>query len=119
MTQLSNLTAERVAGKKDAPIAENWQQNWVVELVDDKGEKVHLYVGKSKANKDEALVRGNLGNDVYVVKAMRVNSLLSGINAFKKEEFNLPPIDENTKGFESLPVDVQRKLLNVTKEKKK
>lgn len=118
LTLLSGLNAERLATSKDVAVVSDWQKSWLVELVDDKDEKIHLFASKSKANKDEMLVRGNIDQDVYVVKAMRLSSLQSGVNAFKKEEFELPPIDENTKGFESLPVDIQRKLLNVTKEKK-
>jgi hypothetical protein len=119
LTMLSGLTAERIASAKDVAVSQDWQKSWLVEVVDDKGEKIHIFIGKSKANKDEALVRGNIDDGTYVVKSMRLHSLESGINAFKKEEFNLPPIDENTKGFDTLPVDIQRKLLNVTKEKKK
>jgi hypothetical protein len=44
--------------------------------------------------------------------------LLRGLDAFKAEEFELPPIDERTKGFESLPVEVQRQILDATKKKK-
>ena len=119
LTMLSGLNAERLATAKDVASSADWQKAWLIELGSDKDEKTHLYVGKTKANKDELLVRGNIDQNVYVVKAMRLSTLQSGINAFKKEEFNLPPIDENTKGFESLPVDIQRKLLDVTKDKRK
>lgn len=118
LTLLSGLNAERIAGSKDTPVTADWQKTWLVELTSDKDEKIHVFATKTKANKEEFLVRGNIDSNVYIVKALRLSSLNAGVNAFKKEEFDLPPIDENTKGFESLPVDIQRKLLNVTKEKK-
>jgi hypothetical protein len=119
LTMLSGLNAERIATARDQAVASDWQKAWLVELASDKNESIHLYASKTKANKDEMLIRGNVDQHVYVVKARRLSTLQSGINAFKKEEFELPPIDERTKGFNSLPVDVQRKLLNVTKEKQK
>lgn len=119
LTRLSTLSAERVArAGKDLPVQADWQKNWVVELTDDKGEKIHLYTTKNKANKDENLVKGNIDQEIYVIKSMRISNLISGIDAFKKEDFELPPIDERTKGFDTLPVDIQRKLIDATKNKK-
>jgi hypothetical protein len=119
ITMLVGLTAQRIAhASKDVAQDPKWQHAWCVELVTQKGDKIHLFLGKSKANKDEYLAKGNIDQEIYVVKSGRLTSLNAGLNAFKKEEFELPPIDEHTKGFESLPVDVQRKLLNATKNKK-
>ena len=87
--------------------------NWAT----DKGDKIHFYVGKNKANASEYLAKGNVDEEVYIIKGSRIASLESGLTAFKKEHFELPPIDENTEGFESLPVDVQRKLLDATKNR--
>jgi len=120
LSMLSGLAAERPANlSKDQAQNPHWQNNWLLELTTDKGDKVHLYVGKSKAAKDEYLAKGNVDQEIYIVKGARISSVLSGLNAFKKEEFDLPPINENTKGFESLPVDVQRKLLDAAAKKKK
>lgn len=119
LTQLANLRAQRLAhANKDMAQNQNWQKTWLMELTTDKGEKVHLFASKNKANKDEYVVKGNKDQEVYVANAAKLATLNSGIKAFKKEHFELPPIDEGTKGFESLPVDIQRKLLNATRGKK-
>jgi hypothetical protein len=118
LSMLSGLNAERLASPREFAENNAWQKNPVVELTTEKEEKIHLYLSPIKANKEEYLVRGNIDDEVYVVKTARINSLLQGLKAFEKVEFDLPPINENTKGFDSLPIDVQRKLLNVTREKK-
>jgi hypothetical protein len=118
LSVLSNLSGERLATTKDMPKNSSIEKDWLVELTTDKNEKIRLAVEKSAASKEEYLVRGNIDNEIYVVKAARLKTLNSGVNAFKKEDFELPPINENTKGFNTLPVDVQRKLLNIAKEKK-
>jgi hypothetical protein len=118
VSMVSGLHGERIANKsKDVGQNQQWQKDWLIELVSDKGDKVHLFAEKSKANKDEYVAQGNIDKEIYVVKAARLASLTHGLKAFKKEEFELPPVDENTRGFESLPVDVQRKLLDATKKK--
>lgn len=115
---LSGLAASRVSNANDQPQNAKWQTIPLVELTTAKGEKINFYAGKTKSKNDEYLVKGNIDQQIYIVKGARLASLMSGLNAFKKESFDLPPIDENTKGFESLPVDVQRKLLDATKNKK-
>lgn len=117
LTLLSNLNGERIATAKDVAQSVDWQKKSLIELTTDKGDQVRLFAGKTKTSKDKYLVRGNIDQEIYVVNAARLSSLFSGLNAFKKEEFELPPIDEHTKGFESLPVEIQRKLLKATKEK--
>lgn len=117
LSVLSSVVGLRVATAKDVPQTPTWDKTWLVELLTDKGDKVHFYTGKIKSNTTDLLIKGNIDNTIYVTKAGRL-SAYTGLNAFKKEEFELPPIDERTKGFESLPVDVQRKLLKATQQKK-
>lgn len=117
LSLLSGLHAQRIASNKDSAQNPQWQQDWLVELTDDKGSTVKLFADKNKASKDEYVVKGNVDALVYVIKTARIASLTHGAKAFKKEDFELPPVDENTRGFESLPVDVQRKLLDATKKK--
>lgn len=120
LAMLSGLHAQRLARTgKDVGVNASWQKDWILELTLEKGETVHLFADKDKSSKDEYVVKGNVDSQVYVVSATKIGMLFQGIKAFKKEEFELPPIDENTRGFESLPVDVQRKLLDATKNKKK
>lgn len=114
----AGLRGERLAQASDKPEDAKWQKDWLLELSDDKGNTMHLYATKVKGDSMESLVQGNIDQTVYVVKNPRLLSWAKGLDAFKKEEFVLPPIDENTKGFESLPVDVQRKLLESIQQKK-
>ncbi len=117
LSMLAGLHAQRLADpKKDIAQDKNWQNLWLVELVTKDGENIHFFTTKSKI-KDDALVKGNIDGQIYVIKAARLGSLYDGLRAFKKEEFDLPPIDENTQGFKNLPVDVQRKLLDSAKKK--
>jgi hypothetical protein len=114
---VAGLHGQRLADpKKDISLDKNWQNTWLLELATKEDEKIHLFATKSVV-KDESLVKGNIDGQVYVVKSSRLTSFYNGINAFKKEEFELPPIDENTQGFKNLPVDIQRKLLDATKKK--
>lgn len=116
---VAELEGNRLADlSKDKPFDQDFQKSWLLELTDDQGKLVHLYATRSKQNAEEHLVKGNVDQEIYVVKNPRLSHLAKGLEAFKKEEFVLPPIDENTKGFESLPVDIQRKLLESTKQKK-
>ena len=120
LSSLSALHGQRLArAQKDVAVNSQWQKDWLVELVSEKGEPIHVFADKIKASKDEYLVKGNIDGNTYVVNAAKIGQLFLGLKAFKKEEFELPPIEENTRGFESLPVDVQRKLLEATKNKKK
>lgn len=117
LSLLSGLHAQRIASSKDGAQNTQWLQDELVELVDDKGAAIKLFADKNKASKDEYVIRGNVDDQTYVIKTARITSLTHGVKAFKKEDFELPPVDENTRGFESLPVDVQRKLLDATKKK--
>ncbi len=118
LSMLSGLADQRIATTKDRPQNSAWHTTWLSELVTDRGDKVHFYVGKTKSNADEYLVKGNNDQETYVVKGARLLSLLAGLNAFNKEHFELPPVDENTEGFRSLPKDIQLKLLDAAKKRK-
>lgn len=114
---LSALNALRLAKGKDGATNSAWQQSWLVELELNNGKKVHLFASKNKSGNDEHVVKGNIDNDIYVIKSARISSLTGGINAFKKEALDLPPVNENTKGFDSLPPDVKQKLLDAMKNR--
>lgn len=117
VNDLSTLVGERLAEQsKDQPQDSNWQKNWFIKLSDDKGHAVDIYVGRIKGQDREFLVRGNIDNEVYVVNNPLLSSLLKGILAFKKEEYLMPPAHENAQGFDSLPADLQRKLLEMRKK---
>lgn len=117
LSMLAGLQAQRLADpKKDIAQDHNWQQTWLVEMTTKDGQNIHFFTSKSKT-KDESLVKGNIDDQIYVIKTARLGSLLEGLPAFKKEEFDMPPVDENTQGFKNLPVDIQRKLLDATKKK--
>lgn len=117
LTMVAELHGERLANpSKDKPAHDAWKSSPLLELQDKDNKKINLYGTKSKTNPKEYLVQGNIDQEIYIVKADNLELLSRELDAFKKEEFKLPPIDEHTKGFESLPVDVQRKLLDATKQ---
>lgn len=119
ITMLAGLSAERVARPgKDVAQNASWLKAWMVELETNTGDKVLLFASKNKGGSDEHVVKGNIDKDVYVIKSARLSSLNGGLNAFKKEAYELPPVDENTKGFDSLPPDVRQKLLDAMKNRK-
>ncbi len=114
---VSNLTALRLAQpNKDQPIDSSWLKVPLFELSDAQAKLTKVFTTKSK-KAGEHLIKGNVDDEIYVISSDKLNMLNKGISAFKKEAFELPPIDERTKGFESLPVDIQRKLLDATKNK--
>jgi uncharacterized protein DUF4340 len=118
LNTLVQLRGDRLADlNKDRPLNPNWQKAWLIELTDGKDKTIHFYADALKANPQEYLAKGNIDQEIYVVKNPRIKLWTEGLVAFKKEDFVLPPIDENTKGFESLPVEVQRKLLESTRKK--
>jgi hypothetical protein len=117
ITVLSNLKAERIATNKDHAAQGHWLKVPAVEL-SSAGSKITLYLSKITKNPEEYILKGNIDDELYIVKRSKIQPLLRGLDAFKAEEFELPPIDERTKGFESLPVEVQRQILDATKKKK-
>lgn len=119
LAMLTTLSGKRLASpNKDAPQDRGWQKNWWVELISDNKDKIQFYLGRLRSNPEQYLAKGNIDQEIYVVQRSQIALLEKGIDAFKKEEFELPPIDERTKGFDSLPVDVQRKLLKGSLNKK-
>lgn len=118
LSDLLSLQALRLATSKDVPQAAGWHTHALVELTDKNGQKLVLYSGMLKAKSDEVLVKGSIDNLDYVAAKKDLQRFMQGIKAFKKEEFAMPPIGPGTKGFESLPVDIQRKLMNAMKRQK-
>lgn len=118
LNTLANLHALKLASSKDIAINNSWTKQWLAELSNDKGESLHVFAAKNKTVKDEYLIKGNIDDNIYVIKSSKITFLTQGLKTFRKEEFELPAINENTPGFNSLPVDVQRKLLNTPRKNK-
>lgn len=111
------LSGARLADpKKDIAVSAQWKEHPLIELTDAKGVSYKVLAGKSKT-KGEYLVKGNADENIYVVSEGKLSALTTGIETFKKIEYDLPAIDEQTKGFEGLPVEVQRQLLDAAKKK--
>lgn len=111
------LSALRVAdAKKDGAVNPSWMNSSLVELTDVEGKVYRVFAGKSKT-KDEYLIKGNVDDLTYVIAETKLAALTTGLETFKKVDFDMPAIDEGTKGFDSLPVDIQRKLLDAAKNK--
>lgn len=115
---VADLRAHRLAQAKDKPTEPNWQKVPLLEMTDDSGKVFKLYASKSKQDASEYMVRGNIDSEIYLVKNPQLKTLQKGLEAFKKEEFVLPPSHQNIQGFESLPIDVQRKLLESAGQRK-
>jgi hypothetical protein len=110
LESIGNLMAIRKAdAKADQAKTAIWKNEFLVELTNDAGEKSYLRAGVSKV-KDEHIVIGNIDKEEYVVKSSNL-AMLQSIDTFKKQNFELPSL-EGAPGFESLPVDVQRKLID-------
>jgi hypothetical protein len=107
LSMLSGLDGSRLPKPTDKPKNPDWQKNWLVEVEFAKDPSIHLYA-TPLVNDEKMLVKGNI---VAVVPASRLKTLFSGINAFKKENFEFPSIDE-ADGFKDLPEDVKRKVLD-------
>jgi hypothetical protein len=90
----------------------------MIELVDENGEIASLLVKKNNVNRDEIFVRGNLDNLTYIASSATIEPFLGGVKIFEREEFELPPIDENSPGLNSLPSEVREKLLNAVRKRK-
>lgn len=111
------LNALRVAdSKKDNAASASWTSSALVELSDANGKQYRLLAGKSKT-KNEYLIKGNIDDLTYVIAESKLSALTTGLETFKKVDFDLPAMDERTKGFDSLPVDIQRKLLDAAQKK--
>lgn len=113
------LKAERIANtNKDQASEKDWKKVALIELIGPENKKTALYASKSKTNPEIYVVQGNIDSEIYVVPHSQLQRLLRGLDAFKKEDFKMPPIDERTQGFDSLPIEVQRKILESMKKKK-
>ncbi len=109
------LIADDIADpKKDAATNATWLKSALLELSDDKGNTHRLFASPSK-HKGNFVVKGNSDDLIYVVPAIRLESLNQGLNAFKKENMALPAMNENTPDFDSLPPDVRQKLMDAMK----
>ena len=115
---IADLKADRLAIlNKDKASDLQRQKAALIELIGPENTKTSFYITKSKNNPELYLVQGNIDSEIYIVPRSKILRLLRGLDAFKKEAFELPPIDERTQGFDSLPVEVQRKLLDSMKKK--
>lgn len=113
----AGLIADGIADpKKDKPTNAAWLRLPLIELTDANGTIHRLYASPSK-RKDYYVVKRDSDDLIYVMPAIRLETLAQGLNAFKKEEMPLPAMDGNTPGFESLPPDVQKQLMDAMKNR--
>lgn len=117
ISMLSGLDAARTLKSSDKAKDPNWQNEWLVLVELDKGEPIKLFASVNRANSDEMLVKGM--GEPYIIKASRLKSITSGLDAFKKEKYNFPPIEEDGSGLSDLPEDVKRKILDAVKNQRK
>ncbi len=113
LSHLSKIKATRIANDKDKVnilLAKN-----IVELIDKNNENI-IIKAYLLTNGDYA-VWGNLDKNIYIVDKNKLAFFTKGFSWFKKENFELPALNENTKGFKDLPIDVQRQLLEHSKKK--
>lgn len=106
IAMLSGLDASRALNSSDKPENPDWLKNWLVFIELEHGSRV-LYATPNLSNSDEMLIKGQ--GEPYVIKASRLKTLFQGINAFKKEDYDLPKVDD-APGFKDLPEDLKRKL---------
>lgn len=115
LSMLSNLKADRLANKSDRPREHNWQKSWTIELIDIEDQKIFIRTSQNLANKKEYLIKGNIDKEIYVISESKVKPFSKGLMQFQKSNFELPEIGENIQGFDSLPPDMQKKLLEMAK----
>lgn len=115
---IANLKGTRLANDKtDVPSIKDFANGYIAEIVDDAGKKIYLRGSALKKGGDEYVLVGNIDGHKYVVKNPQIGKFMT-LDVFKKQAFELPNL-EGAPGFENLPVDVQRKLLDHAKTLKK
>lgn len=105
IAMLAGLDASRAVEASDKPENPDWLKNWVVLIELENGSRA-LYATPNLGT-DEMLIKGQ--GEPYVIKASRLKTLFQGINAFKKEDYEFPKVDDAA-GFKDLPEDLKRKL---------
>jgi hypothetical protein len=103
---LSALKAKRAVDAKDKPENPKWQNHWLA-LIEFENTSVPLYASVNQANQEEMLIKSN--QEVFIIEASRLKTLNLGINAFKKENYELPPVEAN---LDDLPKDLKRQVLD-------
>jgi hypothetical protein len=116
LTFLNALQANRLATNKDIPELKTWQQNYIVELKDKANKTYMLSASKIKNSKDDYLMTSSNDKKTYVISGYKIAFLLKGLDAFKKINKEMPHFDENTQGLDSLPPDLQKKLLDAARK---
>ena len=92
---VATLKASRLAQKsKDTPANLSWKKNPLIELFDDAGKSYKVWAAKINNNDSEQLVAGNIDDETYVISKDKLKLISGGLNAFKKEDLKLPPINE-------------------------
>lgn len=113
LSNLSKINAARIANDKDKiniSLAKN-----IIELIDKNNN--HIIMKAYSLTGGDYAVLGNIDTTVYIVEKDKLAFFNKGLSWFKKENFELPALNENTKGFKDLPIDVQRQLLEHSKKK--
>lgn len=115
---IANLKGTRLANDKtDVPNSKDFTNGYIAEIVDDAGKKIYLRGSVLKKGSDEYMLVGNIDGHKYIVKNPQIGKFMT-LDVFKKQAFEMPNL-EGAPGFENLPVDVQRKLLDHAKTLKK
>jgi len=110
---VAELKADRLANlSKDKAHDAHWQKEALIEFIGPENKKTRVFASKSKNSPENYLVQGNVDSEIYIVPRAQLLRLMRGLDAFKKEA------DERTQGFDSLPVEVQRKIMESMKKKK-
>lgn len=111
---IANLKATRLANNKtDVVQNKDFANSYIAEIVDDAGKKIYLRGSMLKKGGDEYVLMGNIDAHKYFLKNPQISKFMT-LDVFKKQNFEMPNL-EGAPGFESLPVDVQRKLLDHAK----
>lgn len=87
----------------------------MIELFDTENNKITIE--GYEYNKNEYIIKGNIDEKSYIIEKNNFPFIIKDISFFKKETFEMPVINEKTKGFKDLPIDVQRQLLEQSKKK--
>ena len=87
----------------------------MIELFDTENNKITIE--GYEYSKNEYIIKGNIDEKSYIIEKNNFPFIIKDISFFKKETFEMPVINEKTKGFKDLPIDVQRQLLEQSKKK--
>ena len=112
ISKLMSLKAVQILSKEN--FKENQSKN-MIELFDKDNNKIAIKGYDYDIN--NYIVMTNNGKQSYIVEKNNFSFIIKNIDFFKKEDFEMPIINENTKGFKNLPIDVQKQLLEQSKKK--